>query len=87
MKYVYMLEFEAPNDFVAEDVLGTMHEAVLDIDESGIEGAKLGSQVLIRGRTISESELAHDKMREDQMNAYHYEGINQSPLPDGMPEL
>lgn len=87
MHFVYMFEFEAPSEFIAETVLGELHESVLDIAESDIDGVKYGSQVLIRDRRISDSDKEHDRDRAAALDAYQYEGLNKNPLPDDFPKV
>lgn len=87
MHFVYMFEFEADNEFIAETVLGELHESVLDIAESGIDNVKYGSQVLITDRRISDAEKEHERIRSAALDAYRYEGLNQNPLPDDFPKV
>ena len=87
MHFVYMLEFEASSEFIAETVLGELHESVLDIEESDIDTVKFGSQVLITDRRISDSDKEHERIRSAALDVYQYEGLNHNPLPDDFPKV
>ena len=86
--YTAKIEFDAPNDAAAYDMLCRFLYAYEQMrDDNEDVGIVEHGAVVVRGKSITQDDLAQDQEIGDAEAAAYTAGLNPNPLPEGLPQV
>lgn len=86
--YSAKIQFEAPNDAAAYDMLCRFLYAYEQMrDDNEDVGIVERGAVVVHGESITPTDLAEDQAIGDAEAAADTAGLNPNPLPEGMPQV